>query len=259
MDPIANRQRFHAFLLRSYPGTYDATKLLATRYSEVIREPLKGNLEIEAIIGKKNADGSFSNAVPQETISMLIHLMDSFDGWLENNKEWSLCYDYYISKHERVRVTHHKDQRTHEHIIKRPLARDDFAYKARGPLGGFCVRVNMKLEQEVRDTGKVAHEFQSVKISMRRAFVINSVSLPKIKFRIELGESWFGATVADAELSRSANEGVGTVECEIIDTPLMDILADQDKYLLFTSLMLKVQDLFDFTSEPELCKFLHVL
>jgi hypothetical protein len=85
------------------------------------------------------------------------------------------------------------------------------------------------------------------------------VSLPKIKFRIELGESWFGATVAEAEQNRSANEGVGTVECEIIDTPLIDILADQDKHLLFASLMLKVQDLFDFTSAPELCKFLHVL
>jgi hypothetical protein len=259
MDPSANHQRFHAFLLRSYPGIYDATKLLAARYSEVIRQPLKGNLEIEAIIGKKSPQGSFSNAIPHETISMLIHLMDSFDGWVENTKEWSLFYDYYIDKHERVRVTHHKDTRAHEHIVKKPLAADDFAYKAHGPLGGCCVRVNMKLEQEVRDTGKVAHEFQSVKISMRRAFVINSVSLPKIKFRIELGESWFGATVAEAEQNRSANEGVGTVECEIIDTPLIDILADQDKHLLFASLMLKVQDLFDFTSPPELCKFLHML
>jgi hypothetical protein len=259
MNLAASRQRFHAFLLRSYPNIYDATKLLTTRYSEVIQQPLKGNLEIEAIIGKRSATGSFSNAVPHETVSMLINLLDSFDGWIENTKEWSLSYDYYISKLERVRVTHHKDQRTHDHIVKKPLASDDFVYKAHGPLGGFCVRVNMKLEQEVRDTGKVAHEFQSVKISMRRAFVINSVSLPKIKFRIELGESWFGATVADAEQSRSANEGVGTVECEIIDTPLIDILADQDKYLLFTSLMLKVQDLFDFTSEPELCKFLHML
>lgn len=259
MDPAINRQRFHAFMLRSYPAINSAAKLLTSRYGQVIRQQLpKGNLEIEAIIGRRGANGSFSNAVPHDTISMLINLLDSFDGWVENTKEWSLIYDYYISKHERVRVTHHKDQRTNEHVIKKPLACDDFVYKSRGPLGGFCVRVNMKLEQEVHDSGKVAHEFQSVKISMRRSFVINSTSVPKFKFRFELGESWFGATVAEAEQSRSANEGVGTVECEILDTPLVDILADQDKHLLFSSLMLKVQDLFDYCSEPEMCEFGHV-
>lgn len=258
MESVANLQRFQAFLLRTYPAINGAAKLLAGRYSEVIRQTLpKGNLEIEAVIGRKNGN-SFSNAVPQETVAMLISLLDSFDGWVEKT-DWTLSYDYYIKKHERVRVTHHKDQRTHDHIIKKSLACDDFNYKQFGPLGGFCVRVNMKLEQDVPDNGKVAHEFQSVKISMRRSFVISSVSLPKIKFRLDLGESWFGATVAEAESNRAAKEGVGTVECEILNTPVADILAEQDKYLLFTSLLLKVQDLFDFTSPPELCAFLHTL
>jgi hypothetical protein len=257
MDSLANLKKFHSCLCRTYPAIYDATKLLTEHYAAVIQSPPgRGNLEIEAIIGRKTPNGSFSNAVPHETVLALIELLDSFEGWVEKT-DWCLIYDYYISKQERVRVTHHSDQRTHEHIIKTSLASDDFVYKKHGPLGGFGVRVNMKLEQEVHDSGKAAHEFQSVKISMRRAFVVDSANLPKIKFRIELGESWFGDTVAQAEANRSAGAGTGTVECEIVNAPLTDILAEQDKHLLFASLMLKVQDLFDFTSEPEMCRFAH--
>lgn len=257
MDSLANLKKFHSCLRRTYPSIYDACKLLTEHYAGVIQAPPgNGNLEIEAIIGRKSASGSFVNAVPHETVLALIELLDSFEGWSEKT-EWYLIYDYYVSKQERVRVTHHSDQRTHEHIVKTSLASDDFAYKKHGPLGGFGVRVNMKLEQEVHDSGKTAHEFQSVKISMRRAFVVNSASLPKIKFRIELGESWFGQTVAQAEENRSAGLGTGTVECEIINAPRTDILAEQDKHLLFASLLLKIQDLFDFTSEPELCRFAH--
>jgi hypothetical protein len=258
MDSLVNLRKFHSCFQRTYPSIYDASKLLAEHYAGVVQAaPGRGNLEIEAILGRRDPCGSFSNAVPHATVLTLIELLDSFEGW-EEKTDWYLIYDYYVSKQERVRVTHHPDQRTHEHIVKTSLVSDDFGYKKEGPLGGFGVRVNMKLEQEVHDSGKSAHEFKSVKISMRRAFVVNSASLPKIKFRLELGESWFGETVAQAEDNRNAGNGTGTVECEIINAPLTDILAEQDKHLLFASLLLKIQDLFDFTSEPELCSFVHM-
>lgn len=256
MDSLA---KFKAALCRTYPTISDVVMYMADQYSRIVdSEEHVGTLEIEAVIGGLDAKGAFTNHVPQRVVKSLVELLDSFKGWSEV-VDWTLIHDHYISNHERVRVVQSKDGRSSDHIIKTSLTSDDFVYKKTGPLGGRVVRMNMKMEQEIEQDRKVLLAFKSVKISVRRAFVIASSNLPKVKFRIELGEYWVGATVAEAEAKRAAGDGFGTIECEIVNAPTSNTLAAQDKLLLFASLWLKVQDLYDYEPTDELCRFTRIV
>lgn len=257
---MSHQDNFRIQLHRRYPQLATATEQLVSDYSDVLRrleELPAGELEIEAFFGKRHYTSDshphFANAISSAAMSQLGGMLEGFKGWQEV-EDWNLVYDYYVTREERVRVKYTADTRTVTTTRKHRLASRDFAYSSGGlpkekepsawELRDHLTRVNMKLE-EPRPNADI-QRFESVKISVRKSFVVPSSNLGKIMFRFDLIQYWTGATVQAAERSMTTTEPTFTLETEITNAPRENVLSEKDQFLLFAGLLIKVQDFMDF-------------
>jgi len=252
---METHDNFRINLYRKYPQLAGAVEDLVDAYNTVLSdlESLPdGELEIEAFFGKlhysKGRSPQFDNNIPDAVVKRLSLMLDGYTEW-DEVQDWFLVYDYYLSTKERVRVIFSDEKRTVTTIKKHSLSRKDFSYSENAEesaweLRDFLTRVCMKLE-EPRESVPIA-EFDSVKISVRKSYLIRSSNLDKIKFRFDLIQFWTGQTLKEAESSMSTDRPRLTLECEIVNVPRENILAERDKFIMFTGLLIKIQDFLDF-------------
>ena len=243
-------ENFRIQLYRNYPQVARAVEILVADYNAVISSAKIGTLEIESFFGKMH----FNKGSQTFDNNLSVHAMSSVLGMLESYIAWDkvdgscLVYDYYIDKTDRVRVTQMENgERSVHNTRKVPLNHKDFLYTTSDgwELSDYILRVNMKLE--IEDTAPAdIKRFESVKISTRKAFTIQSSNVPTISYKFDVIHYWTGKTLKEAEDSMMNAEPRRTIECEIVNIPTDNSLSDKDKFLMFASMLMKMQDFLEY-------------
>jgi len=256
MNPQQQEDHFHVQLYRQYPHVYPVVTCLVREYNNALKtiEALDGSgeLEVEAIFGRLCYGESqyFDNTLPVMVINKILTILTSFGSW-DSISDWYIVYDYYTTDQDRIRVSYENKMQKITRLTNKSLSFKHCAYsqekKSNSPswkLRDYLVRVNMKYEVKSADVEEIV-EFKSVKISIRKYFILQSSSIPAISFRFELIQFWTGETLTTAEKNMKTEEPKCTFECEIINLPQKDTLTEAQKALVFTSLLLKMQDFLD--------------
>lgn len=245
---------FNVQLFRQYPHLYKSVLCLVREYTAAF-EKIKqldlcnGDLEIEAMFGRVYITDSrrFDHALPVDIMNKLLTILLSFKEW-DGISDWYIVYDYYACDKSRIRVSYENKHQKVTRVKKWSLSHTDFSYKEAKTdwkLRDYALRVNMKYEQAVENNIEEMVEFTSVKLSTRKYFVCRSKSIPQISFRFELIQYWTGGTVKIAEQKMKTETPLCSLECEIVNIPSQNTFSNVEKSLLFTSLLLKMQDFFD--------------
>jgi hypothetical protein len=249
-----NAADIHTRLFRQYPRIANAVEQLVLIYKHILtKDNPKGVLEIEAILGKihisENTGTHFSNSIEEEEASsQILGMLESYDRW-DEVQDWFLVHDYYITRSDRIRTTFQDGVQNTTFVRKHLLGRQDFSYQKDGGkywwLHDYITRVNMKLEEPLEKKDNMM-TFESVKISLRKSFIIASGSSQKIKFRFDIIKYWVGDTLGQTEAKTIADPPITTIECEIVNVPSEDLMSEDEKVTMFAGLMLKMQDFFEF-------------
>ena len=251
-----NLLHFQVQLKRHYPHVYDMAKLLSEDYSlalENIKEK-QGYLEVEATFGKISYDAKgaerFNHAIPIDVMREIVNILGAFSGW-SSISDWFLVYDYDIGSRKRVRVSYENQAQQISCIQKKLLFRRDVGYREADDgshewkLRDFITRINTKFEEKCEYPQDALLAFLGVRVSLRKYFIIPSNNLPGISWRMEVIQTWSGTSLAAVEENMVTQPPICSFECEIINLPQMNTLNSIEKMLLFSSLMLKMQDLLD--------------
>jgi hypothetical protein len=234
-------------LFRAYPQIAPAALKLAEQYDLNLREIAeskcrRSSLEIEAVLAGLTRDGF-------EEVSKLL---SSCDRWI-GSSSWYMVRDFYGADSNRTRITVRDGKRTVERIRKRRLSTVDLEYSHGGKVVESIpcrFRVNSKLEEPVADA-QVAQNadimrYNTVRLSVRKEYRCASRNVNGIGWMYHLIQTWAAGSVEEAERDMKDRSPTSyAVECEITDLPSEDTLTTQEKLTVFTSMLLKVQDLIE--------------
>lgn len=228
---------------------------------------------------KQNQSHFVNYSISYRTLKEIETMLDTHEDW-SGSSGWHLVYDYRVGQRERFRQTYdpEKDGLHVEYTRKIPFRTRDFGYQlvtgdtrregvikprkeTTDPnlweLGGpnSVVRVSTNLEVGLTRNKKIL-EYTHVRASMRRHFTIPCSHVPEVSFRFDLIKFWVGNTLPDVEEQMVDKKIPPTclLECEILRLPQSDILTEKQKYLIFASLLLKMQD---FISVPQLRRYVN--
>ncbi len=254
MDP-ENLRNFQIQLSRHYPHVYGVSQLLADDYTHALTTVGKdGYLEIEATFGKISYDANgnkrFNHDIPSDIMCEIVNILSSFCGW-SSISDWFLVYDYEVGPRKRVRVSYENKTQQITCVHKKPMFRRDVGYREakedshEWKLRDFITRINTKFEARFEHPLDELLVFSGVRASLRKYFVTPSSIIPGISWRMELIQTWTGTTLAEVEAKMTTAPPVCSFECEIVNLPQVNTLNQIQKLLLFSSLMLKMQDLLD--------------
>jgi hypothetical protein len=248
-----NYKNFRYHFYRTYPQVAAAAESLVTFYNNALSKippTANGALEIESLFGRRHYYANkthprFDNSLTMQIMKQLSSMLESFSEW-DSITDWFIVYDYYASKTDRVRVKYVNNVQSVSCIRKHRLSQTDFAYgkDSKWALRDYLTRVNMKFEEEVPMVGLV--NFKTVKISIRKLFTIASANVNRVSWTFEIVQYWTGNSLADAENAMKTTEPTWSLECEIVNIPSNNTLTEKDKFVMFASLLLKMQDFLDF-------------
>jgi hypothetical protein len=222
-------------------------KSLVHEYNNVIATQQIGTIEIEAVFGRLCFGDThrFDDTLPICVMNKLLTLLLSFQYW-DSVSDWYLVYDYYSTNQSNVTVSYENKVQSVTQITQQTVSSKDCSYcqdsSSPWKLRENLIRVNLNLKQDCKHIDELT-EIQSVKISAKKYFVVRSSSLPSVSFRFELTQYWSGTQLSQAEGSMKQDVPQCTFGCGIINLPSQ--LTDSQQFLLFTSLLLKMQDFLD--------------
>lgn len=257
---MEQHRNFKIQLFRAYPQIAQAVEVLVKDYNRTLEEIVdmkishKGKLEVEAFFGRIHVSHtkapSFNNNLNVNIMKQCTSLLSSFSEW-NQVVDWYLVYDYYLNHNDRVRVSYPNGIQDISVTRKHRCGKRDFSYVADNntsswQLRDYLTRVQFKFEENIQDQLPDLLEFQSVRLSVRKSFSVTSQCIDRILWRFEIQQFWIGKTIADAEHQMLNQPPQWSIECEIVNLPHENILPEEHKYLLFASLLLKMQDFLDF-------------
>jgi len=250
---MSDDENFRFHFHRAHPQITGAAETLVTCFNNALQKippTARGNLEIESLFGRRHyytntTHPRFDNSLTLPIMRQLTSMLESFSEW-DAITDWFIVYDYYASKTDRVRVKYVDSTQTVTCIRKHRLSQTDFAYgtDSKWSLRDYLTRVNMKFEEELPLDGLV--EFKSVKISLRKMFTVASTNVNNVSWTFEVIQYWTGNSLAEAEKAMRTTAPTWSLECEIVNIPPNNTLTEKEKFVMFASLLLKMQDFLDF-------------
>jgi hypothetical protein len=230
----------------------------------------QGTLELECYVctgpatGSKRATGWTSALAPLDAQMVLTALERGATRWTSQDNDWRLVYDSYVQMPDDANATPTRvrlrsvDGVPEDNITKTLLARTDFsAHCAKDAVGGesvpLQVRFQAKLERKIQLGSRnrvMLLPPESVRVSMRRSFVLESKSMRHVRYRFTVIKAWTGRTAQEAErLMHSevdSNLGQSSVEIEV-ELAWPDSGPERLLYCCL-GLLLKTQDLVELLS-----------
>uniref|UniRef100_A0A6C0BPP6 Uncharacterized protein n=1 Tax=viral metagenome TaxID=1070528 RepID=A0A6C0BPP6_9ZZZZ len=244
-----NFENFKIALYRQVPQVAAAAEHLVQLFNRVSRQTqeLKGNLEIESFFGRSK-DGKFSNHVEEDVIQVVQKMLLECSTWT-CTEDWHIMYDYYLDDHQtRVRVSYKDEKQQVNMIRKHRLGHVDLSYgqmrKSEWKLTDYLTRVTLKFEEPLTSPQNTLLHFKSVKMSMRKSFIVPSHNCSAVRWRFELVQFWVSDSMESLEHSIQTEAPQYSMECELLDLP--DALSETDKYIMFASLLMKMEDFYTF-------------
>jgi hypothetical protein len=263
MTITSRLEDMRAMLASNHPEMLRSAFEMASHIAQLPRSSADdGKLELECSLGiseakgKRVARGWKPTMPPLEAQMVLTALERGEANWTSLDSEWRLFYDTYVQmpalpatgpkSRARLRSI---DGTPEENITKTLLARTDFMCARSSPLR---VRFQANLERCMHSGGRnrvLLLPTESVRVSLRRSFELDSESLVGIKYRFTVIKAWTGRTAKEAEMmmhSSGASPGENSVEVEIeLDWPCRSPVR-----LLYACLgvLIKTQDLVELLS-----------
>jgi hypothetical protein len=253
-DPTRQRlEEMRSTLASNHPDILCSAFEMAAHLSQLAVDCSKnGNLEIECSLGIGNADKTRISRTwrphlpPLEAQMVLTALDRGKTKWTSLDSDWHVVYDTYVqmpgqtSQRTRLRSV---DGNPEDSITKTLLARTDFTCA-----GDLKARFQAKLESSVESDSKCKVLLlppQSVRISTRRNFEVESETLTGITYRYSVIKAWTGRTAQEAEMMMQDphKQGENSVEVEVeLSWPF-----SSPERLLYACLgiLVKTQDLVD--------------
>jgi hypothetical protein len=146
--------------------------------------------------------------------------------------------EYMLGENTHVLVDYENDRQTILCFKEKILIKREIQYKP----NGHITQVRMKAVEDVILDDDVV-QFSSAQMSICKYFLIQSTTTPGVTWRFYLTQRWSGKTITEAEESMLAQVGPECcVQCEAINTSSP---TDVQQLLLFSSMILKIQDLLD--------------
>lgn len=193
--------------------------------------------ELEARFGKiKN--GKFIPGVERVVMDEIIEMMQK-STFVKCEDEWKEEMDLYFTYNDRqlrTRVQYDSNsmnvtpQTTEKKLITQPC---DYKHQFIDHEGDLNVRLSLKSEKDIK-IPPLSTNPHLVRIKQRKRFVTEN----KI-WAFDFSMTWSGKSKSEAELSQMNDEAIFEIECECIDTSVLDI--KNDTYIA-TSILLKMYD-----------------
>lgn len=249
-------EQFRILLLRQYPQVYPAAAALAQRAETF------GTIQIEAVFGQLQIPHQvFDSSLPDEVVSEMLAMLTDFASW-ESISDWFLVHDYVLADHQSMRVSYQHSTPKATVYQGKPMTCQDLWYgtsedeqepeqSPEWALRERLVRINLRSVREVETPPNTA-AYQTVRISLRKQFQSRSHSVPCANFQFELVQFWDGASVVAIQERMSQGEKPQfTFVTNVLNLPPMNGMSEKDRLLIFTSLLLKIQDFLEFP----VCKY----
>lgn len=237
---------FNIQLFRQYPHIYHISKLLTNLLDSALAATShkKGLIKIEATFCR-NKD--FTNDLNVTIIDEIYSMLSSYDNW-DYISDWFLVYDY-ANATNKITVSYENKTQTILNNVNKLISYLNITYNnisnkhCNWDLHDYISRININFNEPQECDEFV--EFTKVKISLQKYFVLDSNVIPSVSFKFIIIKTWRGNNMHEAEQSLKETEPIYSFTCEIIIKSQILKLTTNEKLLMFTSLLLKLQDFFD--------------
>ena len=222
----------------------------------------RGTLELECSLGISDMSGKrvargWKPSVPPLEAQMLLTAFERGETlWTSLDNGWRLVYDTYVllpsptnggeASRARLRSI---DGEPEDNIQKTLIARTDFVGRGSSP---FRVRFQSSLESTITSTCQSRVLLlvpESVRVSMRRSFVLDSSSMSGIQYKYTVLKAWTGRTTKEAEILMQSSDEKSGENCIEVEVELEWPCHTPERILYAcVGLLLKAQDLLDLLS-----------
>ena len=271
-------------LHRFYPQLAHAVETLVQKYDQLSPNVSISAYFGKIHLSEGNTT-SFDKNISLEIAKQSITMMQGFKNWKQVD-DWKLSYNYSLTDGNVMCVEHqdHDDQapRISLNCPSATIASEhvDFAYQQSeniwrlreyvtrvtfdtahvraeetvfGDLIGFENDTEDGEDYENEDDDdeeankKYINSFSNVQMCLRKSFFYTGTSaLPGVMFRYDLEQSWNGTSTMEVEQKAFGNEApVISLAVSILNHRQV-VLDEKDKYRLFLSLLLKMQDFLEY-------------
>jgi hypothetical protein len=237
-------KKYHQYvsqLIIRYPGLIHTARELMTLYTT---NP--NTTHISATIGTSGYTPlSFTSKIPKQIEHGLLDMLQSCKHW-EYVSDWCLTYDYIISGTERLQIHYRRTQKNIYHYKIQPtfmkyMTQHENLFQS--PLQTY----NIKLDGCVRtDLDKVTNlqEYKQLQICREKHFIIRSTNLPDISWRYSIRCIWQGTSIMEVEKKMITCCPRYEFVLNVMNLPNQPIFTESQVLILFTSLLLKLRDLY---------------
>lgn len=236
----------------------------------------RGTLELECSLGISDVSGKriargWKPSVPALEAQMLLTAFERGETlWTSLDSGWRLVYDTYVllpshtndSETSRARLRSIDGEPEHN-ITKTLIARTDFSVGGSSPLR---VRFQSSLESTITSSCQSRVLLlvpESVRVSMRRSFVLDSISMSGVKYKYTVLKAWTGRTTKEAEVLMQSSDDKSGENCIEVEVELEWPCPTPERILYAcVGLLLKAQDLLDLlsgTRDMQKCSFTRLL
>ena len=212
-----------AAALAEHAHLRDAALLVGRAVEELRARPYDPDvhLEVEARFGRRDGTtGAFVADVGAEAFAEMLRLAESFEGWHGPRPVWQETQDVFyrlrlpgeeqavVQARSTVAVSENGEISA-QHVLKKRLRNVDLRPAAAGdgqrPEGALDARVSTSIERRVPcELLPGAVRPDRVRIKQRKRFLLGSLGVDRAAFAFDFTVVFSGATVSDAERSRSA-------------------------------------------------------
>jgi hypothetical protein len=237
MESVGN---FKIQLRRHYPHLFDIIGSLVDEYGQLSGDDLRITATFGSI-GMENNSCSFNDHIPCSAMVDIVELLESFGGW-SGVSDWYMRNEYRVGENTLVRVNYENDCQTIRCFKENTLLKREIRYKPSAHL----TQVRVTTEDDVTIDHDDVVEFSSAQVSVCKYFLVPSATVSGITWRFSLVQRWSGETIREAEACMLASVPPECCfKCDAIGSPDTNKLTDVQQMLLFSSMLLKIQDLLD--------------
>ena len=254
---------FQTQVYRVYPQLAEAAHILVQDYNKTLMLS-PATISINACFGKNRlSDGNvfFDKNLTPNISTQISTMLSGFSSWCDT-KDWHLIFKYHFDNEDTLVVKYEKEKENsvalksssskYGHVV-------DFAYQHRNdsvssnddwPLCDYVTRVAIDaIDEQPENCGvnNKLEKFNRVEMCVCKTFNIQSITNPNISYEYEMQQIWEGSCTR--EIETAALKHAPTYICfsiRIVNVPIKNIMAEKDKYLMFLSLLIKMQDFMEY-------------
>lgn len=245
-----NYHLFKVFFYRKYPQIAKSVDSLVHIFTELNKHELE--FEIEAQFGKlfyteNSTAPNFNDELSEYYAQNILKTLESYSKF--EVKDWTLSYKYFVDDDkDKVIEINYEDSCSIQCYSPRVIAHKTFSYlNLQDGQFNYLTKVNF-CQYEQLDTNNVDFiQFQSIHMVYKKSFIISSLVNSKSKWQFDVIQYYEGSDISCLE-KQILNKQIApkfTFQCKLLKNSEPFTLSEKEKFFIFSSLLLKMQDFLD--------------